>query len=208
MQLISNAALTLSSYLTVSVLQPPSWGKPAVFKKNSDTRRAPYLQETMTDSLQHQRFNLLSVWCKSFRDTSRGISKLQSLQPEVQIQIHEWFHMCSTEIHSSDRVQLNTHTLTHSHNRTHTETRSSNWFQLSFYILHETLKSLHNRRLKGNYNIMKDMWAVPSTKYVSDVFLTLTHNSEKFCLKVGRNIVLSPCSRVIPWICLWPGIKW
>lgn len=92
--------------------------------------------------------------------------------------------------------------------RTHTETHSSNWFQLSFYILHETLKSLHNRRLKGNYNIMKDMWAVPSTKYVSDVFLTLTHNSEKFCLKVGRNIVLSPCSRVIPWICLWPGIKW
>lgn len=116
MQLISNAALTLSSYLTVSVLQPPSWGKPAVFKKNSDTTRAPYLQETMTDSLQHQRFNLLSVWCKSFRDTSRGISKLQSLQPEVQIQIHEWSHMCSTEIHSSDRVQLNTHT----HSLTHT----------------------------------------------------------------------------------------
>lgn len=55
---------------------------------------------------------------------------------------------------------------------------------------------MHNQSLKGNYNIVKDTWAAPSTMYVSVEFLTLAFtlrgNSPGLLLKLGTRPPLSP----------------
>lgn len=106
--------------------------------EHSDTRTAPYLQETMTDSLHLQRFNPTSAWFDA-----RGSDT------------HAEEHQNSTGWSA------------------HIQRLSSDGCQPSYYILNETLKSLHNQRLKGNYNVMKDVWAAHSTIYLSNVFLSL-----------------------------------